>query len=243
MPGWRRPSCGDRRARRGRRSRRVERPGDGRTGRPRHARADRGPPLPERSGPAARRAALGHPAPLPRGPRRPARGRPGRGDGPVSIGVDSWGVDYGLLDAAGRLLGDPYHYRDDADGGRRRRRSTTVVPRADLYARTGLQFLPFNTLYQLAAARGTAAFEAPRTMLLIPDLLGYWLSGAAVTEMTNASSTGLLDVHRRTWDTRPGRRRWSCRRRCSRHSPRRARSSVRCGTTSAMRPGSSRRRC
>ena len=77
------------------------------------------------------------------------------GDSPVSIGVDSWGVDYGLLDEEGRLLGEPYHYRDD--------RTTAavdavheVVSRAELYARTGLQFLPFNTIYQLAAARGTA---------------------------------------------------------------------------------------
>ena len=110
------------------------------------------------------------------------------GDSPVSIGVDSWGVDHGLLDEEGRLLGEPYHYRDD--------RTTAavepvheVVSRADLYARTGLQFLPFNTVYQLAAARGTAAFEAARTMLLIPDLLGYWLSGVRVAEVTNASTT------------------------------------------------------
>ena len=75
-----------------------------------------------------------------------------------------------------------------------------MIAPADLYARTGLQFLPFNTIYQLAAARGTAAFEAARTMLLIPDLLGYWLSGVRVTEVTNASTTSLLDVRRRTWD-------------------------------------------
>ena len=75
-----------------------------------------------------------------------------------------------------------------------------IAPDA-LYARNGLQVMPFNTLYQLAASRGTPAFEAARRMLLIPDLLGSWLSGAEVTEPTNASSTGLLDVHRRTWDT------------------------------------------
>lgn len=120
-------------------------------------------------------------------------------DGLVSIGVDSWGVDHGLLDQDGTLLGDPYHYRDD-------RTATSVdavheiVPPAELYARTGLQFLPFNTIYQLAAARRTSIFELARTMLLIPDLLGYWLSGVPVAEVTNASTTGLLDVHRRTWD-------------------------------------------
>jgi rhamnulokinase len=120
-------------------------------------------------------------------------------DGLVSIGLDSWAIDYGLLDADGTLLGDPYHYRDE--------RSATavdavhrIVERADLYARTGLQFLPFNTIYQLAAARETAVFRAAQTMLMIPDLLGYWLSGVRVAEVTNASTTGLLDVHRRTWD-------------------------------------------
>ena len=120
-------------------------------------------------------------------------------DGLVSIGIDSWAIDYGLLDDSGSLLGNPYHYRDeraapavDAVHG--------VIPPADLYARTGLQFLPFNTIYQLAAARGSAALQAARTMLLIPDLLGFWLSGVRVTEITNASTTGFLDVHRRTWD-------------------------------------------
>jgi rhamnulokinase len=120
-------------------------------------------------------------------------------DGLVSVGIDSWGVDYGLLDDAGALLGDPYHYRDD--------RTIRAIPSVheviappDLYARTVLQFLPFNTIYQLAAARGTAALAAARTMLMIPDLVGFWLSGVRVSEVTNASTTGLLDVHRRTWD-------------------------------------------
>ncbi|HYU50790.1 MAG TPA: rhamnulokinase family protein [Candidatus Limnocylindria bacterium] len=120
-------------------------------------------------------------------------------DGLMSIGIDSWAVDYGLLDEAGSLLGDPYHYRDGRTAGAVGAVHEIIEP-ADLYARTGLQFLPFNTIYQLAAARGSAAFEAARTMLLIPDLLGYWLSGMRVAEITNASTTGLLDVHRRTWD-------------------------------------------
>ena len=120
-------------------------------------------------------------------------------EGLVSIGIDSWAIDYGLLDGAGSLLGDPYHYRDDRtaafiDAVHQ------VIASADLYARTGLQFLPFNTIYQLAAARGTSAFAAARTMLLMPDLIGYWLSGARVAEITNASTTALLDVHRRMWD-------------------------------------------
>ena len=118
----------------------------------------------------------------------------------VSIGIDTWGVDYGLLDEAGALLGDPFHYRDGRTAASIEAVHAVVPPKA-LYARTGLQFLPFNTIYQLAAARGTSALELARTMLLIPDLLGYWLSGVRVAEVTNASTTGLLDVHRRTWDT------------------------------------------
>lgn len=120
-------------------------------------------------------------------------------DGLVSVGVDSWGVDHAFLDETGTLLGDPYHYRDErtATGVEAIHR---VIQPADLYARTGLQFLPFNTLYQMEASRGTPMFRLARTMLMIPDLLGYWLSGVRVAEVTNASTTGLLDVHRRTWD-------------------------------------------
>ena len=120
-------------------------------------------------------------------------------DGLVSIGIDSWAIDYGLLDEAGSLLGNPYHYRDERNAAAVGPVHDVISP-ADLYARTGLQFLPFNTIYQLGAARGSAALEAARTMLLIPDLLGYWLSGVRVAEVTNASTTALLDVHRRSWD-------------------------------------------
>ena len=93
-------------------------------------------------------------------------------DGLVSVGVDSWGVDHALLDGDGNLLGEPVPLPRRADGRRGRPRSTTVIAPADLYARTGIQFLPFNTIYQLAADRGSAAFGAARTMLLIPDLIG-----------------------------------------------------------------------
>ena len=122
------------------------------------------------------------------------------GDGLVSVGVDSWGLDHGLLDESGALLGNPVHYRDERWAPAVAAVHDRVAP-AELYARTGLQFLPFNTVYQLAAARTGPAFAAARTMLLIPDLFGFWLSGVRVAEVTNASTTGLLDVHRRTWDT------------------------------------------
>ena len=123
-----------------------------------------------------------------------------RADGLASVGVDSWGVDFGLVDEAGSLLGDPYHYRDWR-GSAAVDAVHAVIPPAELYARTGLQFLPFNTIYQLAAARGTPALAAAGSMLLIPDLIGFWLSGRRVSEVTNASTTALLDVRRRTWDS------------------------------------------
>ncbi|GII56017.1 carbohydrate kinase [Planotetraspora thailandica] len=112
-----------------------------------------------------------------------------------SVGIDSWAVDYGLLDREGRLIGNPVHYRDD--------RTTAVIDRVHdrvgsrrLYEINGLQFLPFNTLYQLAAEPflGQAG-----TLLLIPDLISYWLTGQRGAEQTNASTTGLYDVCRGTW--------------------------------------------
>ncbi|MER7889959.1 rhamnulokinase family protein [Micromonospora sp. NPDC094482] len=122
-----------------------------------------------------------------------------RAAGPVtSIGIDSWAVDYGLLDAAGELLGDPVHYRDRRTDGVAER----VAPRLGerrLYATTGLQQLPFNTLYQLVAAAGTPQLVAARWLLLIPDLVTYWLTGAIGAEITNASTTQLYDLRRRAW--------------------------------------------
>ena len=112
----------------------------------------------------------------------------------ASAGIDTWGVDYGLLDAAGALIGNPFHYRDSRTDG-----VTVPVPAETLYAVTGIQHLPINTIYQLAAAAGTPTLAAARTLLLIPDLLAYWLTGSVGVEVTNASTTGLLDVATRTW--------------------------------------------
>lgn len=121
--------------------------------------------------------------------------------GPVdSIGIDSWAVDYGLLDADGQLLGNPVHYRDTRTEGVMDRVLQTVPP-SELYAVTGLQLLPFNTLFQLAAARDTAQFAAANTLLLIPDLIAYWLTGSIGAERTNASTTQLFDVGHGTWAT------------------------------------------
>ncbi|MEV6376287.1 rhamnulokinase [Micromonospora musae] len=124
-----------------------------------------------------------------------------RAAGPVtSVGVDSWAVDYGLLDASGALLGNPVHYRDARTDGVAERLATRLG-RERLYATTGLQQLPFNTIYQLAAARGTPQLDVARWLLLIPDLVAYWLTGEVGAEVTNASTTQLYDVRRRAWAT------------------------------------------
>lgn len=113
----------------------------------------------------------------------------------TSIGIDSWAVDYGLV-AGDELLGAPFHYRDErcASGVDA---VHAVVPPAELYAATGLQHLPFNTVFQLAAD-GSRLEEAER-FLLIPDLFAWWLTGRAVAEQTNASTTALLDPRTGVW--------------------------------------------
>ncbi|GAB2499622.1 rhamnulokinase family protein [Promicromonospora xylanilytica] len=122
------------------------------------------------------------------------------------IGVDSWAVDFGLLDAEGQLVADPYCYRDPrtdgvADDVYRR------IPFGDHYAVNGLQHLPFTTEFQLVAAAsaglegsaGAGEWARARQLLLVPDLVTYWLTGRRVAEVTNASTTGLLDARTRTW--------------------------------------------
>ncbi|MDR1825998.1 MAG: rhamnulokinase [Bifidobacteriaceae bacterium] len=124
--------------------------------------------------------------------------------GPVaSIGIDSWGVDYGLLDAAGGLLGPMVAYRD----GRTERSVPAVLEglgAGELYGVTGIQHQPFNTIFQLKAeamglAPGGARLPQAARALLLPDLLAYWLTGQQVTETTNASTTALLDARTGTW--------------------------------------------
>jgi len=114
------------------------------------------------------------------------------------IGIDSWGVDYGLLDEEGALLGNPYHYRDESSTSGVATVHQTVSPEA-LYLQTGIQFMPINTIFQLTARRSSAQVAAARNFLMIPDLLGYWLTGLVTSELTNASTTGLLDAHTRSW--------------------------------------------
>lgn len=113
-----------------------------------------------------------------------------------SIGIDSWAVDYGLL-ADGALLAEPFHYRDSRTA-RGVAEVHDIVPFADLYARDGLQFLPFNTLYQYRVDERIADADVA---LLIPDLIAFLLTGVSAAERTNASTTGLLGVDDGEWDT------------------------------------------
>lgn len=116
-----------------------------------------------------------------------------------SIGVDSWGVDYGLIDAGGELIENPVCYRDPRTQGVMEQ-VFTRVPRAEIFERTGIQFLPFNTLFQLYAhAADRLPGEATR-LLMIPDLVNLLLTGRAATEYTNATTTQMLNAKSGTWD-------------------------------------------
>jgi rhamnulokinase len=118
----------------------------------------------------------------------------------AGIGVDAWGVDYALLGDRGELLENPYHYRD--------RRTQGVmeevfrkVSQEDIYRATGIQFMPINTLYQLFAEQRDSprVVAAAKHLVTIPDLFNYWLTGNAVCEFTNATTTQLVDPVKRTW--------------------------------------------
>ncbi|HVQ36715.1 MAG TPA: FGGY-family carbohydrate kinase [Pyrinomonadaceae bacterium] len=116
-----------------------------------------------------------------------------------SIGVASWGVDYGLIDAAGKLLEDPICYRDERTEGLMDE-VVGRISREELFARTGLQFMAFNTLFQLYAHKRAGIHPAADRLLLIPDLLHFSLTGQAVTEYTNATTTQMINARSRSWD-------------------------------------------
>ena len=119
-----------------------------------------------------------------------------------SIGVDTWGVDYGLVDTKGFLLGQPFQYRDSRTDGVMEQ-VFARVPRDVLYARTGIQFLPINTLFQLYAHEHMQPGELAHAyrLLMIPDLLHSWLCGSFTTEQTNASTTQCWDSIVEAWVT------------------------------------------
>jgi len=117
-----------------------------------------------------------------------------------SVAVDSWGIDFGLLDRMGRLVQNPVHYRDV----RRTRSVEYVLARVaarELYERTGIQLIPINTVFELAAmvAEDDPVLEVAERMLLIPDLIHYWLGGVCATEFTNATTTQCFDPRAGTW--------------------------------------------
>lgn len=121
---------------------------------------------------------------------------------PVSLGVDTWGVDFGLLDQRGQLLGNPVHYRDRRTEGVFERVQARLG-RETIFAHTGIQFMPINTLYQLAALAevGDPQLAAAATFLTMPDLLNYWLTGERACEFTIASTTQLYDGRAGRWAT------------------------------------------
>ena len=119
----------------------------------------------------------------------------------VSAGVDSWGVDYALVDDAGHLLEEPVCYRDRRTSADLMAEVFARVPRAELFARTGTQILPINTIFQLAAHAREGWPEGNVHLLLIPDLCHHLLCGSLVTEISNASTTGLLTTRTASWDS------------------------------------------
>lgn len=118
----------------------------------------------------------------------------------VALGVDTWGVDFGLLDKSGNLLANPYCYRDPHTTGKMAE-ALRLVPLDEMFQITGIQFMEINTLFQLFAMvrAGSPALDIAATLLLIPDLLNYWLSGEKACEYTNASITQAMDVRSRQW--------------------------------------------
>jgi len=115
-----------------------------------------------------------------------------------SLGIDAWGVDFGLLDRDGCLISNPYHYRDPRTEGMQER-AFGRMSKEEIYETTGIQFMPINTLYQLLAMEDSSLLPAAQTLLLIPDLIRYWLTGEKACEFTAASTTQLCDARSGGW--------------------------------------------
>jgi len=116
-----------------------------------------------------------------------------------SVGVDSWAVDYGLLNSSGEVIGQPHCYRDGrTDGLMAKLKNELGVDY--IYSRTGIQFIFFNTMYQLFAEKSSALYQQADKFLMVPDLVNYLLCGSISTEITNASTTQLLNVRTHDWD-------------------------------------------
>ena len=118
----------------------------------------------------------------------------------ASLGLDTWGVDYGLLDRDGALLGNPYHYRDSRTDGMMDQ-VFKRVPREKVFGYTGIQFMQLNSLYQLFSMRATQEpiLDITRTFLNMPDLFNFWLTGRKVSEFSIATTTQCYDPRAKTW--------------------------------------------
>jgi len=116
------------------------------------------------------------------------------------IGLDTWGVDFALLDRKGALLANPFHYRDARTDGMLDE-AFRRMPRADIFANTGIQFMQINTLYQLLSmsVKKSALLDVAQTLVMIPDLFNYWLSGRITNEFTDATTTQCFDPNKRSW--------------------------------------------
>ncbi len=122
-------------------------------------------------------------------------------DGKIEgIGVDTWGVDFGLLGEDGELLGNPYHYRDSRTNGIMEE-LFKVVPKREVFENTGIQFMQFNTVYQLYSMikKNSSALKCASTMLMMADLFNYWLTGEKVCEFSNATTTQFYNPHTKDW--------------------------------------------
>ncbi len=126
----------------------------------------------------------------------------GKAHQPASIGVDTWGVDFALLDRQDNLIGNPVHYRDGRTTGMMER-AFARVPQAEIFAQTGIQFMPINTLYQLLSLVDSKSpqLQIAGTFLTIPDLLNFWLTGVKVCEFSNATTTQLFNPSHGRWAT------------------------------------------
>jgi rhamnulokinase len=118
----------------------------------------------------------------------------------ASLGLDTWGVDFALLDRQGMLIGNPYHYRDGRTDGMVEA-ACKVVPREEIYDQTGIQFMQLNSLIQLfsMAKQGSIALQTASSFLTIPDLINYWFTGRMVNEYSNATTTQCYDTRRNIW--------------------------------------------
>ncbi len=119
---------------------------------------------------------------------------------PASLAVDTWGVDFGLLDRNGNLIGNPVCYRDQRTEGMMDAVFERVA-KADVFAQTGIQFMAINTLYQMMSLVGSPHLQIAERFLTVPDLLNFWLTGTQVCEFSNATTTQMLNPYSGYWAT------------------------------------------